>query len=105
MVIVFGGVVVSSDGHIMTPPFFSQGLRVYADTYVKTLRTVAKPTWTAYSMKDPISYNKIRFYLITLSIPTIEWPRIFIITPHQIYGLLTHQTFILWITTCKAGRS
>ncbi|KAM3187865.1 hypothetical protein ACTXT7_001461 [Hymenolepis weldensis] len=38
-VMVFDVVVVSSEGHIMTPQFFSQGLRVDADAdaYVETL--------------------------------------------------------------------
>ena len=39
-VMVFG---VSSEGHIMPPHFFPQGLRVNADTYVETLQTIVKP--------------------------------------------------------------
>ncbi|KAM3171004.1 hypothetical protein ACTXT7_017476 [Hymenolepis weldensis] len=46
-VVVFG-VVKSNEGHITTPPFLSQGLRVNADAgaYVETLLTaVVKPPW------------------------------------------------------------
>jgi len=35
--------VVSSEGHIMPPYFFPQGLRINADAYIDVLRTVVKP--------------------------------------------------------------
>ncbi|KAM3180421.1 hypothetical protein ACTXT7_016316 [Hymenolepis weldensis] len=47
-VLVFGVVVVSGEGHIMTPGLFPQGLRVdaNADAYVETLQTtVVKSSW------------------------------------------------------------
>ncbi|KAM3182254.1 hypothetical protein ACTXT7_012772 [Hymenolepis weldensis] len=44
---VFGVVVVSTEGHIMTPQFFPQSLRVSAnaDAHVETLQTIVKPPW------------------------------------------------------------
>ncbi|KAM3170916.1 hypothetical protein ACTXT7_017650 [Hymenolepis weldensis] len=39
--------VLSSEEHIMTPPFFPQELRVNpdADAYVETLQIIVKPPW------------------------------------------------------------
>ncbi|VDL57531.1 unnamed protein product [Hymenolepis diminuta] len=35
--------IVRSKGHVMTPLFFPQSLRVNADGYVETLQTIVKP--------------------------------------------------------------
>ena len=35
--------VVSSDGDVMPPYFFPEGLRVAANDYIKVLETVVKP--------------------------------------------------------------
>jgi len=35
--------VVSNEGHVMPPHFFSQGLRVNAAAYIEALETVVKP--------------------------------------------------------------
>ncbi|KAM3182913.1 hypothetical protein ACTXT7_011397 [Hymenolepis weldensis] len=64
--------VVRREGHIVTPPFFPQGLRVNADTdaYVKALQTIVKPPWidtvvngkkTLYLRIHPIELPKPRF--------------------------------------------
>ncbi|KAM3177548.1 hypothetical protein ACTXT7_004340 [Hymenolepis weldensis] len=88
----------------MTPPFFPQGLRVNtdADTYVGTLQTIVKPPWI-----DSVAGGRLPYVFQQDSAPKprIRWLRIFIIMSHKAYGhLLTHQTLILWIITCEAGR-
>ncbi|KAM3178980.1 hypothetical protein ACTXT7_001487 [Hymenolepis weldensis] len=72
--------VVSREGHIITPPFFPQGLRANADAdaYVVILQTtvVKVPRIDRVGKgKSPsiMSSNKIRLHPIKLSKPRIGW--------------------------------
>ena len=78
-VMVFG--VVSSEGHIMPPYFFPQGLRINADAYIDVLKMVVKP-WMdkvasrreyvfQFSQKSKFIWNALYFliYLYILFVP------------------------------------
>ncbi|KAM3187693.1 hypothetical protein ACTXT7_001806 [Hymenolepis weldensis] len=101
-VMIFGVVVVvvRSEGHIITPPFFPQGLRVNADaganveTFQTTVAKLPRIDSIANGGRPPMSSSKIRIHPIKLSKASIGWPRIVMIISHQTYGrlLTTHQT-------------
>ncbi|KAM3185112.1 hypothetical protein ACTXT7_007031 [Hymenolepis weldensis] len=64
------------EGHIMTPHFFQQGLRVnaYADPHVETLQTIVVKSPWIYSVANGgglVSSNKIQLHPIKLSKPRI----------------------------------
>ena len=49
---------MSSDGDIMPPYFFSKGLRVAANNYIKVLETVVKPQMVGVGSKRPYVFQQ-----------------------------------------------
>ncbi len=50
--------VVSSEGHVMPPHIFPQGLRLNADGYIETLRTVVVPWMDSISAGRPYVFQQ-----------------------------------------------
>ena len=50
--------IVSSDGDVMHPYFFPEGLRVATNNYIKVLKTVVKPWMVGVASKSPYVFQQ-----------------------------------------------
>ena len=50
--------MVSNEGHVLSPPFFRQGLRVNPATYIEVLEAVVKPWIDKVRGERPYTFQK-----------------------------------------------